>query len=60
MSDKYIVSISGNLKVNVEYFNCLQKAKEYYNYNSGLKVTLAQVIECNHNLFPELKTPKWM
>ena len=59
MSDKYIVTTSGNWEVNVHYFNCLQKAKECYNYSSGSK-TLAQVIEFNHNSFPEDKRPDWI
>ncbi len=58
--DKYIVTTNRPWENHTTFFNSYQEAKQFYDNNLGDRPTLAKVIEYNHNLFPELKTPKWM
>jgi len=58
--DKYIVTTNRPWENHTTFFNSYQEAKQFYDNNLGDRPTLAKVIEYNHNLFPELKTPNWM
>lgn len=58
--DKYIVTTNRPWENDSQFFNSYQEAKQYYDNSLGDRPTLAKVIEYNHNLFPELKSPKWM
>lgn len=58
--DKYVVTTNRPWENDIHFFNSYQEAKQFYDDNLGDRPTLAKVLEYNHDLFPELKTPKWM
>lgn len=58
--DRYIVTTNRPWESDIQFFNSYQEAKQYYDDNLGDRPTLAKVLEYNHDLFPELKTSKWM
>lgn len=58
--DRYVVTTNRSWENDIRFFNSYQEAKQFYDDNLGGRPTLAKVVEYNHDLFSELKTPKWM
>lgn len=58
--DRYIVTTNRPWENDSQFFNSYQEAKQYYDNSLEDRPTLAKVVEYNHDLFPELKSPKWM
>ncbi len=53
MIEKYIVTTNRPWECDIQFFNSFEEAKTYDDVNLDNRPTLAQVIEFNHNLFPE-------
>lgn len=58
--DRYIVTTNRSWENDIRFFNSYQEAKQFYDNSLSDRPTLAKVLEYNHDLFPKLKSPKWI